>query len=66
MSLLVKVLYGTKDEHVISARVSPETFDKIVEWGKDHPPPLNDEDIAYICKVIREDPDAITEKMPDL
>ena len=56
--MLVKVLYGTKDEHVIDARVSQETFDKIVEWGKDHPPPLNEEDIAYINKLIEEDPDA--------
>lgn len=66
MSLLVKVLYRTKDERVIDARVSQFTFDKIEEYNKDHPSPLSEEDIAHICKLITEDPDAITEKMPDL
>lgn len=64
--MLVKVLYGNEDGYVIDARVSQFTFDKIEEYNKDHPSPLSEEDIAYICKVIREDPDAITEKMPDL
>ena len=64
--ILVKVLYGNKDGHVIDARVSQATFDKIEEYNKDHPPPLSEEDVAYIKKLIAEDPDAITEKMPDL
>lgn len=55
---LVKVLYGTKDEYVIDARVSRATFEKIEEYNLTHPPPLTEEDVAYIKKLIEEDPDA--------
>ena len=58
--MLVKVLYGNKDGHVIDARVSQFTFDKIEEYNLTHPPPLSEEDVAYIQKLIAEDPDAIT------
>ncbi len=56
--VLVRVLYGDKIGYVIDARVSRATFDKIEEYNKDHPPPLSEEDIAYINKLIEEDPDA--------
>ena len=58
MTLLVRVLYGDKDGYVIDARVSRETFDKIEEYNLTHPPPLSGEDVAYIKKLIEEDPDA--------
>jgi hypothetical protein len=58
--ILVKVLYGNKDGHVIDARVSQATFDKIEEYNLTHPSPLSEEDVAYIKKLIAEDPDAIT------